>query len=258
MGCCVLIGWPILQKIIQEYSDSEKIDPQALVSELAPYFKDPKWVLMAFGLFTLYSIWWTLLLALADGGVYGRFWSAAKRSSEFNFREFFHDCLHFFSPMFLLLCFFLLIGIAVSILTLLLEFFAIFIFQYFAIPAWVGIFALLPAGVVFIILLSFFCVYVNMTHAGLMEEQGVLFAIRMGWRKCLENKGRVVIGTSGMFIMWLVAIIIFEVAVKILGLLPFIGLFFKGLDFIFGFIIYAFFWAYFSALAVTFSLEKEN
>lgn len=255
VGCLLIVGWPFLEKFPTNLSDMEKMDPDWFSKLLSSF--NPAWMLSALGLLALYSVWWTLLSVLAGGGIYGRFWAGAKDGTAFSWKDFGRDCGKYFSAMFLLLGFYMAVGIGLMLAALLGEFLVILLFTLLHLSPLLALILLFPALLVIFGVTALFLVYINMSRAALMEDRGVAFALQEGWKNCWADKGRVFFGTFLMLGIWFFAALFVEGTLFILKFVPVLGFFFAMAYFAVGFFLYASYGCYFPALAVAFRQDKE-
>jgi len=109
--CVLLLCLPFLHQLGRVFSEdpSAPADMGLLLEQIGREWVDPSRVLPLLGILLLYATWWSLLSAVADGGVFAAFWRRKRKGEGFSLSLFFKDGLRLFVPMVLLdLCLFLL------------------------------------------------------------------------------------------------------------------------------------------------------
>ncbi len=257
---CLFLGfWPIVAEIWNGFKDSgvESFESFIKSSDFTQYFTDMSWLLVAFGLFALYIIWWIFLSALFDGALYNRISEYQKNGTLFSLKDFFKDGLKYMFPMIGLeiLWFFIFLGLTIA------GFMAVLIgalvLKAIGIPWWVGLFFLIPGGFIAILVFLGLIACAIMAGAYLVDGHGITGSVKQSFLKCKENSGRALWGILLVWIIYFVFSMAFQQVLSAFMRIPLLGIVFLIVELVVSLALSLIFWVYLPALAVTFELEEK-
>ena len=256
--CLFLVCWPLLQALWKGFRETggQNFSRYMQSMDWSGYMPDSGSILMAIGLALLYITWWSLLAALFDGAVYSRMREHQEKGSLFSLREFFKDGIRYLFPMIGLQVLWSLVFLGVVLMGLLGGILAALLFHALSL-VWLGILLAIPLFFVAIAVVIALAGFGLLAGAYLMEEKGIIFAMRQAFNKCLEGYGRVVWGILLVWVIYFVFSVAFQAVMNIFGLIPFIGFLFLLAQFGVNLFFSVAIWVYMPALAVVFSLEEE-
>ncbi len=261
--CLFLACWPLIQGLINSYRNSSSSTFQKFIQSFKPadfsqFMPDAQGILLAIGLGILFVIWWLILGAWFNGGLLARFSDYQKNGTPFSLVEFIKDGLRFLLPMIGLLILWFVIYIVSCVAGCLLFVMASILLKALSIPWWVGLCMAVPGGVVGLVLFMGLVVFGVLATAYLVDGKGIFKALGRAGQKCFEDYGRVVWAFLLFWAFYFIFAIAFKVVATIFSSLPYVGFLFSIADFLFSIFLSVAISVYMSALAVTFSLEKEN
>ena len=258
--CLFLVCWPFIQTLWKVFKDSEGRNYADVIKgmDFTSFVPDVHWILMAVGMALLFIIWWVLLGALFDSGMYARLRGYQENEEPFSIRNYFLNGIQYMFPMIGLWIVWLVIFMAVLLAGFLLVLFLVILFKALSIPWWFGIILGIPGGFASVVVMIGLGAYASVAGAYLMEGKGVVSALGSSFRKCWEDYGRVVWGILLVWVIYIVFSIAFQTVMEILGHIPLLGVFFILIEFLANLVLSIAIWVFMPALAVAFSLEKES
>lgn len=258
--CLFLACWPFIRGLMTSYRNSgestvEKFIQNLNPADLAQYFPDIQTILMAIGLGLLYITWWSFLAALFDGAVYSRLRDNQLNQSLFSLPEFFKDGLKYMMPMLGLQVAWFAIFMGVLFILFMVGLIAVVLLNVMNISPLFIFLPGIPAGFAALVLLVAIGGYGVVSGAYLVEDKGVLSALKRSFEKCVAGHGRVIWGILLVWVIYFVFSIAFQGVMTLFGAIPIIGLLFTAVEFIINIALSIAIWVYMPALAVVFSLE---
>jgi hypothetical protein len=180
--------------------------------------------LISLGMLFVAVVW--LFFAFYDSSVYSQLYWHQKKARSFSWEQFLADGVSFTAPMMGLqfLCVFsffsyLLAGAIVTVI-------GIAICQF--LPWWMGVLLAFPASLIFGMVGLVLFTGMGLAGVYLIEGNGIIQSFSCGLRNALANKGRAVVLFFLVLIIYVVFYAAFNAVFSIFGLLPFIGILFKG------------------------------
>ncbi len=255
--CLFLVCWPFIKPLIDgfEQSGANFIPNSTLLFE--NYAQDLGWLAMAVGLILLFITWWGLLAALFDGAVYSQMREHQENGRLFSLGDFFKDGARYLMPMIGLQVLWSLLFFGVMMIGFLGGILAALLLKILSM-LWLGILLGIPLFFLAVVVMIGLAGWGILAGAYLMDRKGVMHAMRQGYQKCLEGHGRAIWGILLLWVIYFVFSIAFQVVMSIFGLIPLIGLLFIIAQWAGSLFLSVAIWVYMPALAVAFSLEKEN
>ncbi len=274
--CALLLVGPFLEKnwpqIEEGLKDPKNFDWTSMSSDAAAYFLNANWILIFLGTLILYLLWWSLLSALSDGGVYRAYWAYLQDAEKFSLREFFKNGVKFLLPILFLQTLLFMIALIFFLASLILiAIAAVILGVLLAHSPVIGILVILvgiPLILISCLLFTAFGAYVFLWKAEITRiKEGWLGwsgASKIAWdsmweagRKFMENRWRIGIGLTVAFLVYVIASFILRFFLELMGHLPFIGFIFDLLDLIAGIGMVVLFMNYMPALSTAYLLEEE-
>jgi hypothetical protein len=271
----LLLG-PFLEKNWDQIEEGLKAPNQfdwtALGADATAYFLNANWFLILLGVGVLYMLWWSLLSALSDGGVYRAFWGHFQDRETFSLGAFFKNGARFLLPILFSQTLLLAVCLVFSVgAVILVGITAAVVSVLFAHSSLVGILLILggiPLGFIGVLLVLAFGAYVFLWKAQVTRMKdggsGLSGASKIAWdsmweagRKFRENRWRIGIGLTVAFLVYVIVSFILRFFLGLMGHLPYIGIFFDLVDIVTatGFVVL--FMSYMPALSVAYLLEEE-
>jgi hypothetical protein len=275
--CAFLLVGPFLEKdwsLMEEgFKDPKNFDWTLVGADAAAYFINANWILIFLGVIILYLLWWSLLSALSDGGVYRAFWGHLQNAEKFSLKEFFKNGAKFLLPiLFLQMLLFMISIIFFALAAILIVIGTVVLGVLFAhSPLIIGI-SLFLIGVPFFIIgflfLMAFGGYVFLWKAEITrtkeEGAGPSKASKIAWdsmweagRKFRENRWRIGIGLTVAFLVYVIVSFVLRFFLELMGHLPYIGFFFNLSDLITGLSLVVLLMNYMPALSTAYLSEEE-
>lgn len=271
-----LLAGPFLEKCGPEIEEGLQMpnayDWSGVESLAASYFLNLDWILLALGAGTLYMLWWSLLSAFSNGGIYRAFWENRADGTPFSWPEFFKNgasfLFRFLYLQTLLMIVTLILFMGLVLFTSLGGFLVGFVFTRSILMGIFLIVAAIPVGLTLLCLMMAFWAYVFLWMADLTRaqehERGPGVSLRAAWnsmweagRRFRENRWRIGIGLTVACLVYVVASFLTRFVLGHLGHLPVIGILFDLLDLVTALAFVVLFLTYMPALSVTYLLEKE-
>lgn len=214
------------------------------------------WWKLALGMFLLYLVWWLIIEALVNGGVFGRLWAIEKEKESFSFKSYIQDGLRFFLPL-----------IALHLLTLMVS------LSVVGIPAFlIGflggtmggadmgplllILGLLLLMIPALLILAIVMVWWLVARGYITSDHGLMESLQLSFHKCLADKGRVFWGLNLLFLLIFVALFVVSMVFGVLQAIPVLGLVFTLVNFLISTLSTAFLAVYVPSVVVSFLGEK--
>jgi hypothetical protein len=224
LACC----FPLVVYLFKHLDGFDGKDLKGLFqqADFASFFTNGyNWLaLISLGMLFVAVIWF--FFAFYDSSVYSQLYWNQKKARAFSWEQFLADGMSFTAPMMglQLLCLFLffsylLAGAIVAVI-------GVAVCQF--LPWWMGVLLAFPAALFFGA--GGLVLFTGMGLAGvyLIEGKGIVQSFSCGLRNALLNKGRAAVLFFLVLIVYVVFYAAFNAVFSIFGLLPFIGLLFKG------------------------------
>ena len=255
--CLLLTCWPVISELYQATQGGSRLgssDYQSLFMDFFERFKDLGFLGAVFGVFFFYLIWWTVISAWFNGGLYGRLTAFVQRKTSFSWSAFIHDGFYHLIPMVLLQgllgSVFLLMGGSVFVMGFLgVMVYLVFFHSSVVFPILLVVLLVL-ATIVFVLFLLSYQVFSICAQASLMEDGQVGQAFKNGYEYCLENRGRILKVMAMMMVGLWAAFFLLSFVFWVLELIPFLGIIFLLISIVARVVFYMMTDVYFPALAV--------
>jgi hypothetical protein len=254
--CLMLTCWPLVSQVyqaIQGGSSLSSADTQSLIVDFFSRFKDFGFLTAVVGIFLFYLIWWTVISAWFNGGLYGRLTAFVQDATPFSWSAFVRDGFYHLIPMILLqglLGTVLLLILGVAAILLILGWGLVTIFHSFAVLGVVMLLLSIAALILGLPFLIAYQIFAVCAQAALMEDGQVAPAFRAGYDYCLANKGMILKKMGLMTLGLWAAFLVFSFFFWILELIPLLGIIFVLINGLVRLAFYVITDVYFPALAV--------
>jgi hypothetical protein len=255
--CLLLTCWPVISGLYQAAQGGSRLgssDYQSLFMDFFERFKDLGFLGAVFGVFFFYLIWWTVISAWFNGGLYGRLTAFVEQKKRFTWSAFIQDGFYHLIPMVLLQgllgTVFLLIGGLVFVIGFLGVMVYLAFFHSSALLLVLLAILLVLVTVVFVLFLLSYQVFSICAQASLMEDGRVGAAFKDGYEYCLENRGRILKVMAVMMVGLWAAFLLFLLVFWVLELIPILGIIFLLISLVVRLAFYIMTDVYFPALAV--------
>ncbi len=254
--CLLLTCWPLISQVYQAIQSGGSLgssDTQSLVMSFFERFRDFGFLGAVLGVFFFYLLWWTVISAWFNGGIYGRLTAFIQDATPFSWSAFARDGFYHLIPMILLqgllgTVLLLILGGAGVLLILGWALFTVFHSSViFLVVLLVLSLAALILGLPFLIAYQIFAVC---GQAALMEDGQVMDAFKKGFDYCLAHKGAILKKMGLMTVGLVTVFLIFSFFFWILELIPLLGIIFVLINAVIRLLFYAVTDVYFPALAV--------
>lgn len=236
------------------------------------YFWNLDWILLALGAGTLYMLWWSLLSAFSNGGIYRAFWRNLEKGSAFSWNGFLKDganfLLRFLFLQTLLMAVTFVLFMGFLLFVSIGAFLAGFLFAHSAVIGFLLFLGAIPLGLSLFLLLLGFWAYVFLWMGEMTREKseglGWAESLRAAWdsmwesaKRFRENRWRTGIGLTVACLVYFIASLATRFVLGLLGHLPVIGILFDLLDLGVASAMVVLFLTYLPALSVAYLGEKE-
>jgi hypothetical protein len=254
--CLLLTCWPLISQVYQAIKGGGQLnasDAQSLFMDFFQRFRDFGFLGAVLGVFLFYLIWWTVISAWFNGGLYGRLTAFVQGATPFSWSAFVRDGFYHLIPMILLqgllgTALLLILGV-VSVL-LVLGWALVAVFHSSVILLVVLSFLSIAALILSLPFLIAYQIFSVCAQAALMEDGQVTLAFRAGYDYCLANKGAILKKMGLMTLGLWTAFLLFSFFFWILELIPFLGIIFVLINAVVRLAFYVVTDVYFPALAV--------
>ena len=254
--CLLLTCWPFISEVYQAIQSGGQLgssDYQLLAMDFFQRFRDFGFLGAVLGVFFFYLLWWTVISAWFNGGLYGRLTAFVKDAAPFSWSAFARDGFYHLIPMILLqgllgVALLLILGVAGVLLVLGWALVAVFHSSVIllVVMSLLSIAALI-LGLPFLIAYQIFAVC---AQAALMEDGQVAPAFRAGYDYCLAHKGAILKKMGLMTVALWTAFLLFSFFFWILEMIPLLGVLFVLINAVIRLLFYVVTDVYFPALAV--------
>ncbi len=274
--CLFLLVGPFLEKdwsqMAEGFKDPKNFDWTSVGADAAAYFINANWILIFLGVVTLYLLWWSLLSALSDGGVYKVFWESFRNDEKFSLREFFKNGAKFLLPILFLqtlLCIVSLFFFVTAIIAIFVGAFVMgILFTHSIVMGILLSIVGIPVAIMAVLLLIAFGAYIFLWKAEITRTKdawsGLSGASRIAWdsmwkagRNFRENRWRIGIGLTVAFLVYVVMSFVLRFFLGLMGHLPYIGILFDLADLVVGIGLVVLLMNYMPALSVAYLSEEE-
>lgn len=251
-----------LDQLEAGFKDPRNYDWSPVASSFLDSFTNPGWIAIAVGLVLLYLTWWSLLSAMADGGVYRTFWNYFEKGEAFDWGVFFKAAFHWMVPMlwlqfYLSLWFFgavlvwlVIIGVGIGILAL-----ANF-------NVWLGIVLGVVLGIPsFLFWFVFgmgFTVFTFLAKAFLTKGLPPQEAVRVAFAKARVDHWRVGLGLLVAFLIYMGVSVFLRMGLQILTMIPILGALFSLVDMVVGIGLVILMAVYMAGLSVAYLQDEAK
>ncbi len=274
--CVLLLVGPFLQQDWSQmedgFKDPKNFDWTSVGSDAASYFLNANWILIFLGVVALYLLWWSLLSAFSDGGVYRTFWQYFRNGEKFSLREFFKNGAKFLLPILFLQSLLLMITLALILgILIFIAIVAVILGVLLVHSPWIGILLILVGIPMILISCLFFMAFgafiflwkaeITRTNEGGLGWSG---ASKTAWdslweagRRFREGRWRIGIGLTVAFLVYAIVSFVLRFFLELMGHLPYIGFFFDLVDLVAAVSLTVLFMSYMPALSTAYLLEEE-
>jgi len=253
---CLLIVFIPLWKSKADFAGA---DWSRLSDSLVKLLWQSGWWKLALAMFLLYMVWWLIIEALVNGGIFGRLWAWAGSKEGFSFKEYLRDGLRFFLPLITLH----LMTTAIMLLVVGVPAFLIGMAGASArsgaesgaaiLPLLgLGLLVAIPAGLVLAVVAVWWLVARGYITSGHPFSE----SLRLSFRKCMADKGRVFWGLNLMFLLLFVGLMVVSMVFGILQAVPLVGVLFSVVNFLVSTVTTAFLAVFVPSVIVTYLDEK--
>lgn len=256
LPCLLVAVWPLWKS----RADFAGGDFSKLSDSLFNLIWASGWWMVALGMFALYFIWWLIIEAIVNGAVFGRLWAYRKRQEPFDAGKYFREGFRYLLP---LLGLSLLAFIVSIVLTALMVLFVAGLgFLLASIGLSKGAAAVLILLVSLVVGLAATVVLVVLVDGWLIArgyvtlDHGLSESLRLSWRKCFADKGRVFWGINLLFLLIFAAMMGIAIPFTLLEMIPFVGVLFNILNILVSLVMAAFLAVYVPSVVVAFIDEK--
>jgi len=251
--CLLCTFWPLVSEVMGSIRGNRSLSPadsQALLLDFFSRFKDLGFLGAVAVIFLFYLLWWMVLSAWFNGGLYARLRAWVEKGEPFSWKAFVLDGFYHLIPMLLLQVALGLMLFGFLIALLAAGFLGVFLLALVHCPAWLGILLALPLGFGFFLGLVAYGAFVLVCQACLIEEGAVGRTLEKAARICQESGGRILKAITALTLMVWLGVLVVELLFKGLELIPLMGFLFLLVDLGFRLLFYMFADVYFPALAV--------
>ncbi|MGH7739371.1 MAG: hypothetical protein ACREL1_04420 [bacterium] len=262
--CLLLSCWPLVSEVMKDFQQGGQLSPsdyQTLMLEFMNRFKDFGFLGAVIGVFLLYMVWWTVISAWFNGGLYARLTAWVERDEVFSWSAFTREGFYHLTPMILLQA---LLGIALLLIVgslLILGLFGGIALTFIHLPMIVKILFVIPlivAGLAFLVFLLGYQAFCLVAQACLMECGNASAAFQKGLERCRANRWRAVWVLVIFILLVSVGLILMTFFLKALGMIPVVGILFTLASFVLRFFFYMTTDVFFPALAVVVNDEGKR
>lgn len=236
--CLVFLLGPFVSRNLDRFVEGlkhfQQYDWSGILEDWVQMITNPTWILIALGLFLLYSLWWLFLWAIENGGVYGTFFDLLSDGKLFSLGRFFQWGFEKFFPM-IWLQFWLFLIVMVPFLfwsvvgLLVLGLMALTGFQ----PVVVGLLGVLAGSLFLLFWIAFsFCFggVVSLSKAYVIRGTGSWDSIKAAYGKFRKEGWRAGVGFVVALAIYTAGSTAIRMIFMVLGFLPILGILFKVLD----------------------------
>ena len=263
--CLGLLFEPFLEKnmdlLLEGLKQPESFNWKPLLQEASVYFLDPHWIVIAVGLALLFMIWWCLLAAVANGGIFRACWGHFRSAKVFSLKDFFQDGFRWLVPMLWLQILLMFLVLMILALWGCLGLLAWAVTVLLGSSTGVNVLASVMVGFPFLLFWMAFALvfpaYGFLCKGLLTKGMGAWESIQVAVRKFTEKDCRAGSGLIVAFLIYVVASFVARGTFGVMGMIPWIGLAFSVLDFFIGIGLMIFVMIYLPALSVAFLSEKD-
>jgi hypothetical protein len=215
------------------------------------------WWKMALGMFALYVVWWLIIEALVNGGVFGRLWAWVGKKEPFALGTYVREGFRFFPPL-----------IGLHLLTMAVSLVVVGVPLGLIVLAGVGDPASAGGGTVVLLVLGFLllipavlilavvAVWWLVARGYITSGHGLTGSLRLSLDRCMRDKGRVFWGLNLLFLLIFAVLMGVNLVFSILQLIPVLGLVFSLVSFLVSMLTTAFLAVYVPSVVVTYVDEK--
>lgn len=264
--CLALLFGPFIQKewgrLSEIFHPGSVPDFRPLAPDAAAYFLNGNWIGIFLGAVLLYALWWIILAALSDGGVFGAWRRYFREQELFSIKAFFNDGFRFLAQMIWLqiILFFLACGLGLGLAMVFLVLIVVLAFLH---PGALGIVLLclflgLPSLLGLAALGLFWAAFRFICKSNIARGMGAWAAILEAFRNIREDRWRMGTGIGVALLTYLAVSMLARVVFGGLSLVPYLGLLFKLVDVLLGFFLALLLVVYLPSLSMAFLTEKEG
>ncbi len=262
--CLLLTCWPLVSQVYQAIQGGSPLgssDYQSLIMDFFSRFKDFGFLTAVAGVFLFYLIWWTVISAWFNGGLYGRLTAFVQDETPFSWSAFARDGFYHLIPMVLLQ------GLLGTVLLLILGMVAILLMVGWALATvfhssviLLVVMAILSIAALILSLpfLIAYQIFAVCAQAALMEGGQVGLAFRAGYDYCLAHKGGLLKKMGFMTLGLWTAFLLVSFFFWILELIPLLGVIFVLINAVVRLLFYVVTDVYFPALAVVLISQEKR
>ena len=251
--CVLFTFWPLISQVLQNQQAGGHLssaDYQALIMDFFGRFKDLSFLGAVAVLAVFYLIWWTVISAWFNGGLFGRLTAWVREGEPFSWLAFGRDGFYHLIPMVLLQLFLVVLLILILGALCFIGFLGFLLLGLLHFPGFLGLVLALPLGLALILFFLAYQVFALVAQAGLMENGRVMEAVEKSYQSCSNDGFRVLKALLLMILMATGVLIVLTLFFKALELIPVLGILFLLVDFGLRVVFYMVTDIYFPALAV--------
>jgi hypothetical protein len=223
---------------------------------------NPGWITLVCILVLVYTLWWCILAAFSDGGVYRTFWVYYGEGKPFNWGSFYQEGLRYTVPMLWLqfylsllplgafLVWVLVAGVAFGLLAL-ADFSTLWLIL-------ASVLLGLPFILFWIVFTLGFILLCFLSKAYLSQGMKATEAIRRAYSKLKADHWKVGLGLLVAFLTYIGVSMVAKTVLGILGQIPFLGILFSLLDAFLGIALTVVMVIYLSGLSVAYLQEEAK
>jgi hypothetical protein len=266
LGCVLILFGPLLQKDAAQALEGLK-DPQSfnwspILSDWVSYCTSGGWMALMAGLVLLYLIWWSLLTAVSDAGLFRSFLILAQSGEGFSLGTFFKEGIRLMVPMILLqvwLSFFVMAYLGGLCLVGGMGY---GLYLVCGSNGWILaaciVFLGIPLALVSLLLGLFFAIFSLAAKAYVGQGLEGPRALKSAWGLCRREQWRMPKALGLVYAVYFGSSMLLRLFLGLLSLLPFIGILFSLLDILLGVLMVLALGLYAPALSVGFLAEAEE